>query len=155
MNCLELTRTDAVFSRIAFGVFCLCRVQKFTENSRKIRKSIFEGKEPRSQKTTRGGTPGAGAGPTCGWGPGRPCPWDLTSRPPFAYKLPFDLKTRAPEHFFQKPYGALPPSRNLNSGSRIAVPTPCPSGDRRHRHRQRLSINHPCRPPPCVSSSLL
>ena len=33
MNCLELTRTDAVFSRIAFGVFLLCRVEKFAENS--------------------------------------------------------------------------------------------------------------------------
>ena len=57
MNCLELTRIDAIFSKIAFGVFLLCRVQKFAENSRKIRKSIFEGKESRSQKTVRGGHP--------------------------------------------------------------------------------------------------
>ena len=43
-------------------------------------------KQPRSQKTPRGATPGAGAGPTHGWalahGRGRPCPWDLLWRPP-------------------------------------------------------------------------
>ena len=42
INCLELTRTDAVFSRIAFGVFHLCRVEKFAKNYRKIGKRIFE-----------------------------------------------------------------------------------------------------------------
>ena len=110
---MELTRTDVVFSRIAFGVFLLCRVQKFAENSRKIRKSIFEGKESRSQ----GGTPGAGAGPTRGWGPGRdrgsPLPLGPRLSSPLRLEASFRPKINGPEHFFQK---------TLRSSTAIANP---------------------------------
>ena len=57
MNCLELTGTDAVFSRIAFSVFLLCRGKKFAENSRKITDVVFEDNQPWSHKITRGGAP--------------------------------------------------------------------------------------------------
>ena len=70
----------------------------------------------------KGRVPPAGGGQAAAGG--RPCPWDLVSRPSFAYKQPIDLKRRAPEHFSQKPYGAPPPSRTLNSGSRIDVRHP-------------------------------
>ena len=78
-----------------------CAVLK---SSRKILEKLLKGfmkkNKPCRQKTPRGATPGAGAGPTRGWalgcGRGRPCPWDPASRPSFTYKLPHDLKTMAP-----------------------------------------------------------
>ena len=90
--CLELTRTYVVFSRIAYGVFLLCRVEKFAENSRKIRKGIFERKIATEPEDQEGGPPQEqGRVPLVGGvkaaGGGRPCPWSIASRPPFAYKL--------------------------------------------------------------------
>ena len=82
MNRLDLTRTDAVFSRIAFGVFLLCRVEKFAENSRKIIKMIFEKNKPQSQKTPRkrgGSHPWVGPRPRQG---GVPTPGTSPLRPP-------------------------------------------------------------------------
>ena len=57
MNCLELTRTDAIFSRIAFGVFLLCRAQKFVENSRKNIKRIFQEEQVSEAEDPEGGPP--------------------------------------------------------------------------------------------------
>ena len=57
MNCLELTRTDAVFSRMAFGVFLLCKIEKFVENSRKMGKRIFLEELATEPEDPEGGPP--------------------------------------------------------------------------------------------------
>ena len=68
----------------------------------------------------------------------RPCPWDLTSRPSDAYKLPFTLKSWG-GHYFPETRPRRAVTENPSSGSNLKlIPALCRRGDRSrmalHRH---------------------
>ena len=112
---MQLTQTDAVFSRIAL-VFSFCAenqlLGKIPENMPKI---LFHPKTP-GARIRDGEEPGGGH--TTWWrGPGQAAPGGgvgplgTPSASLFAYKEPSDLKTSGGSTFFQKEFRAAATTR--------------------------------------------
>jgi hypothetical protein len=102
---IQLTRTKAIFSRIALVSCFLCRNSTFRKNLGKYSKIPILPEDPRSQKTRR-----RGAGRQAHHQGARPRPgrargwWDHPSRllePPFRLHIPFNLKLSGVQHFSQ------------------------------------------------------
>ncbi len=150
---IQLTRTDAVFSRIVLvSTFCAENQLsgKIPENMPKI---LFHPKTPGAR--IRDGEEPWGGHTTCWRGPGQAVPGGGVGPPGtpsaslFAYKEPSDLKLRGVRRFSRRSSAPPPPPdstkqhQKLHSGT---LPGRGIGGDYRHHHHHRFSINHPCFP---------
>jgi hypothetical protein len=158
---MQLTRTNAVFSRtVLVSRFC-AEIQLSGKSSEFMQKVLFSqnigGARRASQVGARGphtlgrrGPGGARAALVCG-GLG----WPPT--PSFGLLIAFDLKTHGEKSKSPETLQNAATSRNSVAGARSLRSGTPPGrgigGDHRHHHRQRLSIDQPCFPHPCVSNS--
>jgi hypothetical protein len=157
---IQLTRTNAVFSRIAL-VSCFCaKIQlsgKIPENTAKFlfyQKTQWarrrDGEGLGARLTTRGRSPGLatpGGGKTT---------QAASSSPPFAYIYPSTWNYRGFDVFPRQSSAASPPSETVIQNQKLrsgTLPRQGFGGDLHHHHHRRLSINHPWLPHPCVSNS--
>ena len=143
---MELTRTDAVFSRIAMVLF-LCR-NKSSRNVLKIYGDVFRNKRKiPAQRSTRGGGP-VGHKPTSrGHPPSPPREGLWGPRGSTAPKLS-SISSVSPEKKWERRfhrvlrYGGAATSCS-SSGGQIWSPFRAPErGNRRHRHHQTSSIDN-------------
>ena len=159
---MELTRTDAVFSRIIL-VASFCAELKSHVKSQKNHKRSFWSKratepqgDPEGGHQERGPPPGAAGG-----GPHRqPVQAPRASSPDALWYLrPSGPKSYDPRRIFPETLPSSAAIRNRSLGVRSSYYGTLPGrglrGDRRHHHHQHLSINHPWLLHPCVSNSLL
>ena len=143
---MELTRTDAVFSRIAMVLF-LCR-NKSSRNVLKIYGDFFWNKRKiPAQRSTGGGVPvghkptGRGHPPGCAM---RACGAHVAPPPPISViYLPFRLEKKSERRFHRvSRYGGAATSCS-SSGGQIWSPFRAPErGNRHHRHHQPFSIDN-------------
>ena len=155
---IQLTRTNAVFSRIALVSRFYAENQLSEKSVENMEKSIFKRGTHGTRRPSGGGRRGAHTTWWRGWAQAAPPHGVATSATPPTplrdYKTPFDLKTEgdstiAPETLQNAAATENPISdQKLRSGT---LPGRGIGGDhRRHRHRC-FSIDHPCFPHPCVS----
>ena len=138
---MQLTRTDAVFSRIALvSTFCAENQLsgKIPENMPKI---IFHQKTPGARIRDGGGLgPGHTTWPR-GLGLAAPggglAALDSPSVSLFTYKLPFDLKTQGGRRFSRRSSAPLPPPDSTKQHQKLrsgTLPGRGIGGDQRHHH---------------------
>jgi hypothetical protein len=157
---IQLTRTNAVFSRIALVSRFCAEIQlsgKIPENMTKL---LFYQKTHRAR--IRDGEGPWGAHTTWWRGPGQAAPGgavaapSIASTPHSAYICPLTWKHRGFSVFPRKSSDAPPPLETTIRNQKLCSGT-LPGwgfrGDHRHHHHRRLSINHPWFPHPCVSNS--
>ena len=160
---MQLTWTNAVFSRIALVSSFCAEKSTFEKNSENNCDRHISPEDLRSQKGSRRGHTrqprhswarlGVGPRPSVAWPPRSPpdaplwtiyCPWPK-------YRGGFDHISRNTSTLRRR--------RDLYSGDQKFRSGTLPGrgfgGDHHHRHHHRLSINHQWFPHPCVSSSLL
>ena len=158
---MQLTRTNAVFSRTALVSRFCAEIQLSGKTSEFMQKALFsqntDGARRSSKVEARGphtirrhGLGGARAALWCG-------PLGRPPTPSFGLLIRLDLKTHGKKSKSPETLQNAATSRNSASGARsLRSGTPLGrgiGGDHRHHHRQRLSINQPCFPHPCVSNS--
>ena len=158
---IQLTRTNAVFSRTALVSRFCAEIQLSGKSSEFMQKALFyqniDGARRAKEVEARGphtirrrGPGGARAALWCG-----PLGWPPT--PPFGLLIGFDLKTHGEKSKSPETLQRAATSRNSVSGARSLRSGTPPGrgigGDLHRHHRQRLSINQQCFPHPCVSNS--
>ena len=118
---MELTRTDAVFSRIVLGSYFCAEIKVFGKIWKNSRNYIFV-EDPRIQKGTAGASHSPHTPP--GRGPGLATPgahlarrW-LGWRHPFRLFTPFDLKTPEPSIVFPEKIQSAAATSKPNSGTK-------------------------------------
>ena len=158
---MQLTRTNAVFSRtVLVSRFC-AEIQLSGKSSKFMRKVLFfqktRGARRASQVDARGPQTLGRRGP----GGGRaalssgPLGWPPT--PSSGLLKGFDLKNARKKSKSPETLQNAATSRNSVSGARSLRSGTPPGrgivGDHHHHHHRRLSIDQPCFPHPCVSNS--
>ena len=130
---MQLTRTNAVFSRTALVSRFLCRNPTFKKIPRKYRKTPIFSKDPRSQKTRRRWATRAPHHGPVRPGLNRAGEWCgrlghyLAS--PFRLLSPLDLKTRGGSTLFPETLQSSAATENPISGTRNSVLAPCRDGE--------------------------
>ena len=158
---MQLTRTNAVFSRtVLVSRFC-AEIQLSGKSSEFMQKALFSQNNDGARRTIkveargphtigRRGPGGARAALWCG-------PLGRPPTPSFGLFIGLDLKTHGEKGKSPETLQNAATSRNSVAGARSLRSGTPPGrgigGDHRHHHHRRLSIDQPCFPHPCVSNS--
>ena len=156
---IQLTRTNAVFSRIALVSRFYAENQLSGKSVENMEKSIFNRGTHGAKRPSGGGPRGAHTTRWRGWAQAAPPHGVATSATPPTplrdYKTLFDLENRGGFDHCSKNHSRTPPppktlfrDQKLRSGT---LPGRGIGGDQRHHRHRRFSIDHPCFPHPCVS----
>ena len=158
---MQLTRTNAVFSRtVLVSRFC-AEIQLSGKSSEFMQKALFSQNTDGARRTSKVEARGPHTIRRRGLGGGRAALWcGPLGRPPtpsFGLYIAFDLKTHGEKSKSPESLQNAATSRNSVSGARSLRSGTPPGrgigGDHRHHHHRRLSIDQQCFPHPCVSNS--
>ena len=153
---MQLTRTNAVFSRIVL-VSHFCAGNQLLKKYQKNHKSAYFARrlpEPEDEKgaASRAPTPRARAGGALAARGGGVADSATPSRPPLGYLAPPNLKNTITKSFPPETHRSAAATSKLNSGTRSSCSGTPPGRGIEGDHRHHFSINHPCFPHPCVSN---